>query len=352
MQQRPPPTPPHGRGSPIQPPNRFERLHVSLDEDAEEGPAPRTQFYHDAARSIISRNDSPDLGFDASINVYRGCEHGCSYCYARPYHEYLGFSSGLDFESRIMVKVDAPELLRAELSHPRWIPQRLAMSGVTDCYQPVERKLELTRRCLQVLADFRNPVAIVTKNHLVTRDRDLLSSLAAYQAACVHISVTTLDASLSSRLEPRASRPAHRLAAIRTLAEAEIPVGVLVAPVIPGLNEHEIPAILSAAAEAGARFAGYTVLRLPYAVKDIFQSWLEAHFPDRVERVLGRVREMRGGELNQSSFGERMRGTGAIADEIRQLFGVCLRRYGLDKRYFDLSTAAFRRSDPMQPELF
>lgn len=352
MQQRPPPTPPHGRGSPIQPPNRFERLHVSLDEDVEEGPAPRTQFYRDAARSIISRNESPDLGFDASINVYRGCEHGCSYCYARPYHEYLGFSSGLDFESRIMVKLDAPELLRAELSHPRWTPQRLAMSGVTDCYQPIERKLEITRRCLQVLADFRNPVAIVTKNHLVTRDRDLLSSLAAHHASCVHISITTLDASLSSRLEPRASRPAHRLAAIRTLSEAGVPVGVLVAPVIPGLNEHEIPAILSAASEAGAQFAGYTVLRLPYAVKDIFRAWLEAHFPDRVERVLGRVREMRGGELNKSSFGERMRGTGAIADEIRQLFQVCLRRHGLNQRYAELSTAAFRRSDPIQPELF
>jgi len=353
MQQRPPPTPPHGRGSPIQPPNRFERLHVALDEDIEqEGPAPRTQFYRDAARSIISRNDSPDLGFDASINVYRGCEHGCSYCYARPYHEYLGFSSGLDFESRIMVKLDAPELLRAELSHPHWTPQRLAMSGVTDCYQPVERKLEITRRCLEVLAEFRNPVAIVTKNHLVTRDRDLLSSLAAHQAACVHLSITTLDASLSSRLEPRASRPAHRLSAIRRLSEAGVPVGVLVAPVIPGLNEHEIPAILSAAAEAGAQFAGYTVLRLPYAVKDIFRSWLEAHFPDRVERVLGRVREMRGGELNKSSFSERMRGTGAIADEIRQLFQVCLRRHGLNQRYSELSTAAFRRSDPIQPELF
>jgi DNA repair photolyase len=348
-----PPTPPHGRGSPIQPPNRFEHLHVSLDEDIEqEGPAPRTQFYRDAARSIMSRNDSPDLGFDASINVYRGCEHGCSYCYARPYHEYLGFSSGLDFETRIMVKLDAPELLRAELSHRRWTPQRLAMSGVTDCYQPVERKLEITRRCLQVLAEFRNPVAIVTKNHLVTRDCDLLSSLAAHRAACVHISITTLDASLASRLEPRASRPAHRLAAIRTLAEAGVPVGVLVAPVIPGLNEHEIPAILAAAAEAGAQFAGYTVLRLPYAVKDIFRSWLEAHFPDRVERVLGRVREMRGGELNESSFGERMRGTGAIADEIRQLFQVCLRRHGLNQRYVDLSTAAFRRPGPIQQELF
>ena len=350
---RTPTTPHHGRGTAIQPPNRFERLAISLDDDvAAELPGPRTQFLRDSARTIIARNDSPDIGFSASINAYRGCEHGCPYCYARPFHEYLGFSSGLDFESRILVKMDAAKLLRAELSSRQWTPQSLAMSGVTDCYQPVERRLELTRGCLEVLAEFRNPVGIVTKNHLVTRDRDFLAELARFDAVCVFLSITTLDADLASKLEPRASRPAHRLAAIRELAEAGVPVGVLTAPIIPGLNEHEIPGILSAAAEAGAQFAGYTVLRLPYAVKDVFHTWLEAHFPDRVERVFGRVREMRGGKLNVSRFGERMRGAGAQAEEIRQLFGVSARRAGLNKRRSELSTTAFRRPGGVQMELF
>jgi len=345
-------TPPRGRGTGTNPPNRFERLSVSLDEDAESPTAPRTHFYRDGTRSIISRNDSPDIGFDTSINPYRGCEHGCAYCYARPYHEYLGFSSGLDFESRIMVKTDAPELLRSELQKKTWSPQVLAISGVTDCYQPIERKLEITRGCLKVLAEFRNPVAIVTKNHLVTRDRDHLGELARHRAAAVHLSITTLDADLSSKMEPRASRPEHRLEAIRLLAEAGIPVGVLVAPIIPGLNEHEIPAVLDAAARAGATFAGYTVLRLPYAVKDIFQSWLETHYPDRVDRVLGRIREMRRGQLNRSDFRERMRGSGFLAEEIGRLFRVAARRAGLNQRRFELSTAAFRRVSTGQLELF
>jgi len=349
----PVPLPPRGRGSAIQPPNRFERLSITLDDEfAAEDRGPRTQFLRDAARTIISRNDSPDIGFGASINAYRGCEHGCAYCYARPYHEYLGFSSGLDFESRILVKTEAPALLRAELSAAKWRPQPLAMSGVTDCYQPVERKLALTRGCLEVLAEFRNPVSIITKNHLVTRDRDHLAILAAHEAAGVFLSITTLDADLSSRLEPRASRPAHRLAAIRELAEAGIPVGVLVAPVIPGLNEHEIPAILAAAAEAGARTAGYTILRLPHAVKDVFRAWLESHFPGRVDRVLNRLRSLRGGELNVSAFGERMRGSGLFADEIANLFAVAARRAGLNQRRMSLSTTAFRRPPGAQLELF
>jgi DNA repair photolyase len=342
-----------GRGAAVQPPNRFERLAVEIDDEfAAEQPGPRTQFFRDASRTIISRNDSPDLSFGASINPYRGCEHGCAYCYARPYHEYLGFSSGLDFESRIMVKNDAPKLLREELTNLKWQPQVLAMSGVTDCYQPVERRLEITRGCLEVLAEFRNPVAIVTKNHLVTRDRDHLAKLAAHNAACVYLSVTTLDTDLSSKLEPRASRPAHRLEAVRLLNEAGIRTGVLVAPIIPGLNEHEIPAILDAAATAGARFAGYTVLRLPYAVKDVFTTWLETHFPDRVDRVLNRVRSLRHGKLNTSDFGERFRGDGIFADEISRLFEVSARRAGLNRSRFDLSTSAFRRPPGAQMELF
>ena len=347
------PPPPRGRGSPTQPPNRFERVAVELDpEFAAEAPGPRTEFLRDHSRSIISRNESPDISFGASLNPYRGCEHGCAYCYARPYHEYLGFSAGLDFETRIVVKSDAPALLRAELARPGWKPEPLAMSGVTDCYQPVERRLEITRSCLAVLAEFRQPVGIVTKNHLVTRDLDHLRALAGHSAASVHISITTLDPDLANRLEPRASRPAHRLEAIRELAAAGIPVGVLVAPVIPGLNEHEIPAILDAAGKAGARFAGYTVLRLPYAVKDIFRAWLEAHFPDRVERVLNRVRDLRGGALNVSTFGERFRGEGVQADDLATLFRVARRRAGLDPRGPALSVAAFRRPPGPQLELF
>ena len=337
----------------MQPKNRFERLAIEIDEEfAAERPGPRTQFLRDAARSIVSRNDSPDIPFGASINPYRGCEHGCAYCYARPYHEYLGFSSGLDFESRIMVKTDAPALLRAELMHPKWTPQALAMSGVTDCYQPVERRLQITRGCLEVLAEFRNPVGIVTKNHLVTRDIDHLSQLAAHHAARVFLSITTLDAELASKLEPRASRPAMRLEAIRLLSEAGIPVGVMVAPILPGINEHEIPAIVEAAAAAGAETAGYTVLRLPYAVKDVFQAWLETHFPERVEMVLNRVRSLRHGELNVSTWGERFRGAGIFADEIARLFDVSARRAGLHRERLPLSTAAFRRPAGPQMELW
>src|SRR6185436_4215658 len=246
-----------GRGASINPANRFEEIHLERDIDwnPEEDPAPRTQFFRDQSATIINYNDSPDIGFDASINPYRGCEHGCIYCYARPTHEYLGFSAGLDFESRIMVKERAPELLRRELSSPKWKPQVIALSGVTDCYQPIERKLKLTRGCLEVLAEFRNPVGIVTKNHLVTRDLDLLQELARHNAAAVCISLTSLDTELRRVMEPRTSPPAARLAAIRALSQAGIPVGALIAPVIPGLTDHEVPALVEAAAKAGARSA-------------------------------------------------------------------------------------------------
>src|SRR5262249_29963864 len=250
-------------------------LHYERDQEADpEGPAPATQFFRDSSRTIIARNDSPDVGFDASINPYRGCEHGCTYCYARPTHEYLGFSAGLDFETKIMVKEDAPELLRRELAAPRYQPKPLALSGVTDPYQPIERRLQLTRRCLEVLVEFRNPVVIVTKNHLVTRDADLLGELATRRAVAVFVSVTTLDADLARILEPRASSPPGRLDAVKELAELGIPVGVLVAPVIPGLTDHELPSILKAVASAGAISAGYVMLRLPHAVAVLFEQWL------------------------------------------------------------------------------
>ena len=303
---------------------------------------PATRFLKDTSRSIITYNDSPDVGFDASVNPYRGCEHGCIYCYARPTHEYLGFSAGLDFESRILVKERAPELLRRELASPRWKPQVVALCGVTDPYQPVERGLELTRGCLKVLAAFRNPVAIVTKNHLVTRDLDVLKELAARDAAVVFISVTTLDGELCARMEPRASQPHLRLSAIHALSEAGIPVGVLAAPVVPALTDHELPAILEAAAEAGAVCAGYSLLRLPFGVKDLFERWLEENYPDRKDKVLNRVREIRGGRLNDAGFKTRMRGQGIFAEQVEALFRATCRKLGLTRRTWNLSTASFR----------
>src|SRR3989440_2472703 len=275
------------RGAATNPPNRFEKIHLEPDADwnPEDDPLPRTQFYRDRTSTIISYNDSPDVGFEASVNPYRGCEHGCIYCYARPFHEYLGFSSGLEFETKIMVKEDAPKLLREELSSPKWKPKVIAMSGVTDCYQPVERRLKLTRGCLEVLAEFRNPVAMVTKNLLVTRDIDVLSQMARHQGAAVFISLTTLDTELRKVMEPRTSPPAARLAAIRALSQAGIPVGVLHAPIIPGLTDHEIPSLVAAAVEAGAEYACYVVLRLPYAVAPLFEQWLTQHFPEKKDKV-------------------------------------------------------------------
>jgi DNA repair photolyase len=268
---------------------------------------------------------------------------GGSYCYARPTHEYLGFSSGLDFESKIMVKEQAPQLLRAELSSPKWRPQTIVMSGVTDCYQPVERKLKLTRGCLEVLAEFRNPVAIITKNFLVTRDTDLLSELARYQAATVWISLTTLDLKLRGIMEPRTSPATARLAAIRQLSGAGIPVSVNLAPVIPGLNDHEIPALLQAAAEAGATGAGYELLRLPHGNAALFEAWLAAHFPDRKDKVLNQLRAMRGGKLNDSQFGLRLTGQGIFAEQIQRVFDVAGRKAGITNEQPPLSTEAFRR---------
>jgi DNA repair photolyase len=367
-----------GRGASWSPANRFEKLHVDLndvdaplatsvdvvDADPEAEPpsvAARrgeqaltygvpeerrrraTQYFRDSSKTIISRNDSPDVGFETSINPYRGCEHGCIYCYARPTHEYLGFSAGLDFESKIMVKTDAPELLRAELESRRWQPQVVVMSSVTDPYQPIEKKLRITRGCLEMLAEFRNPVAIITKNRLVTRDVDLFRELASYNAAAVNISVTSLDLELQHVLEPRTSAPGARLEAIEQLRDAGVPVGVMVAPIIPGLTDHEVPKILQACAKAGAQFAGYTIVRLPWAVAPLFEHWLEEHFPERKERILGRIRDLRGhGKLNNSKWHTRMTGEGIFAEQIASLFTVGCRRAGIGKRP-QLSTASFRR---------
>jgi DNA repair photolyase len=387
---------PRGRGAAANPANRFERISVepveetvtvssaarsphhppvdpeaphaldaldALDApealDAPDAPddplAPRrvaTELLRDTSRSIIAHNDSPDVGFDSSINPYRGCEHGCIYCYARPTHEYLGFSAGLDFESRIMVKQDAAALLERELSSPRWSPRVLAMSGVTDCYQPAERRLGITRSCLEVLARFRNPVAVITKNELVTRDLDHLQELAAHDAAAVFLSITTLDGELARRMEPRASHPRDRLKAVERLAQAGVPVGVMVAPVVPAITDHEMPAILQAAADAGARYAGFTIMRLPGAVAGLFTAWLDEHFPERKDKVLNRIRELRGGRLNDPRFGSRMRGEGVFAEQFRTFFAASRRRAGIDGRGPQLSTAAFRRPGGEQLSLF
>jgi DNA repair photolyase len=361
--ERPAPPVFTGRGPAINPPNRFERLQVAFDADAfqperdgapDERPDPRTQFFHDATESLLTRNDSPDIPFSWGLNVYRGCEHGCAYCYARPYHEYLGWSSGLDFETKILVKLRAPALLRRELSSPNWLPELISMSGATDCYQPAERHFRLTRQCLEVFAELRHPVGLITKSHLVTRDCDLLNELARWNCVSVFVTITTLDSDLARKLEPRAARPEHRLHAIRQLAAAGVPVGVMTAPIIPGLTEHEIPAILDAAAAAGARRAGYVVLRLPWEVKEVFSTWLDLHAPSKKARVLDRVRALRGGALNVSEWGARMKGEGLFAEQIHDLFAVAARRAGLnhDRSRREISTAHFRRPGGTQLSLF
>ena len=337
------PQPIRGRGAAENPPSRFVPIAVERVVGESSGPSPRTRFLRDDTRSILSYNKSPDVGFDASINPYRGCEHGCSWCYARPTHEYLGLSAGLDFETKILVKENAPALLRRELSSSRWKPRVVALSGVTDPYQPIERRLRLTRRCLEVLAEARNPTVIITKNHLVTRDIDLLTELGGYGAAAVSLSVTTLSADLQRVMEPRTATPARRLEAIGRLAAAGVPAGVMVAPVIPGLTDHELPQILAAAADAGATRAGFIMLRLPWTVAPLFQAWLERHFPERSNKVLSRLRSLNGGKLYHAAFGRRQRGEGPFAEQVRQLFEITCSRLGLSGRPAALSSAHFRR---------
>jgi len=344
------------RGAPENPANRFEKIHLEPDPDwnPEDDILPRTQFLIDHSQTAITYNNSPDLDFTASLNPYRGCEHGCIYCYARPTHEYLGFSAGLDFESKIMVKQNAPELLRRELSSPKWQPQILVMSGVTDCYQPVEARLKLTRRCLEVLAEFRNPVAIITKNFLVTRDIDVLMELAKHHCASVCLSITTLDNELRKVMEPRTSPPPARFAAIRKLAEANIPVSVNIAPIIPGLTDHEMPTLLRAAHEAGATSAGFTVLRLPHATAPLFEQWLQTHFPDRKDKVLNRIKSLRGGKLYDAEWGSRFEGKGIFAEQIARMFEVARRQAGFKDTPNQpvLSAASFRRPGGTQLSLF
>ena len=311
------------------------KRHGVFDREMNLDPEPVETVERGAVGDVVDITTSTGTFYAAGLATHN--------CYARPSHEYLGFSAGLDFERRIMVKDDAPELLRATFRSRRWRPEVVALSGNTDCYQPTERKLGITRRCVEVFLEFRNPVAVITKSALVTRDADLYAALAAHGAAHVNVSITTLDPELARRLEPRAASPERRLDAIRTLVAAGVPVGVMVAPVIPGLNDSEIPRILAAAADAGARTAGWVLLRLAKPLDDIFTAWLVEHYPDRRERVLNRIRETRDGRISDPRFGSRMRGTGVYAEQIATLFAVAARKLGLDRPVAPLSTAAFRR---------
>jgi DNA repair photolyase len=349
-----------GRGSQVNPPNRFGGSHYEIDfehlehdtEYVKSLQRPATEYIPDRTKSIIAQNDSPDVGFNYSINPYRGCSHGCSYCYARPTHEYLGFSAGLDFETKVMVKEDAPELFREFLSRKNWVPEPIALSGVTDCYQPAERHYKLTRRCLEVAVEFQQPMLIVTKNVLVLRDLDLLRELALNNLVHVNLSITTLNAELVRAMEPRTSIPAARLRAIRGLADAGVPVSVLMAPVIPGLNDSEIPNVLAASKDAGATGAGYLLLRLPLTVAPVFWEWLERAYPNRFSRVQTRIQAVRGGKFNDPRFGTRMSGIGEISRRIADLFSLFRKRYGLDAGVPPLDCSRFRRPQPKTGQLY
>ena len=329
-----------GRGSSLRVVSRFETVRRIDDEEVINDPEyieslgqkVATEYFEDSSNSVVSENNSPDVPFRYSLNPYRGCSHGCSYCYARPTHEYLGLGPGLDFESKIVIKPNAAELFRkwlVEGSRKDRAVEPVMISGVTDCYQGCEKKFELTRQCLEVARDFRYPVQLITKNGLIRRDLDLIADLASMQLVSVAISITTLDQSLTRIMEPRTSAPQVRLDTIRQISDTGCPVMVMVAPIIPGINEQEIPAVLKAAAESGATRAGYVALRLPLTVEPVFLEWLEQHFPDRKQKVIERIRTMRDGKMNSSTFGERMTGKGVWGDQTRQLMTTFCKRYGL-----------------------
>lgn len=338
-----------GRGAQINPDNRFQKIHLEEDlthfdgdleflEDASHVP---TEYYLDDSQSILSENHSPDIPFRYSLNPYRGCAHGCSYCYARPTHEYLGFSAGVDFETKIFVKTGAADLLRSRLSQKSWKSESIMLSGVTDCYQPAEKKFRITRSCLEVAQQFKQPLSLITKNALVTRDIDILGEMANRNLARVAISLTSLDQSLTRVLEPRTSSPTARLRAMRELSQAGIPVTVMTAPVIPGLNDSELPALLEAAREHGATYAGYVLLRLPLSVKDVFLDWLARNVPSQRGKIEGLIQQTRAGKLNQTQFRERMRGTGAMAEHLSNTFKVFAHKHHLQLKTPPLDNSQF-----------
>jgi DNA repair photolyase len=353
-----PPTPRKGRGAVTNLQGRYEADQREAVDDGwvqheeEEGgpPALRTQVFDERAKTILTRNASPDIPFSVSLNPYRGCEHGCIYCFARPTHSYLGLSPGLDFESRIYAKVNAPELLERELAKKSYVPEPIALGVNTDAWQPVERDLRLTRRVVEVLSAHGHPFAAITKSSLIERDLDLLAPMAARGQFMAAITITTLDAEIARTLEPRAATPSRRLRAIRTLSEAGIPVGVSIAPVIPFVTEPDMERVLEACAEAGATHASYIVLRLPWEVAPLFKGWLAAHFPDRADRVMSRVRDMRGGKDYDANFASRMKGEGLWADLLKQRFRQAVRRLGLnERRQGILDMSHFMRAQPPRP---
>jgi len=349
-----------GRGAASNPQGRFLQIireddfeHFEFDDDfPEELQRPKTVYLDDCSKSIISENDSPDIPFRYSLNPYRGCLHGCSYCYARPTHEYLGLSAGLDFETRIFVKRKAPDLFRDFLARSDWVCEPIMLSGVTDCYQPIERQLRLTRQCLEVACEARQPVSLITKNALISRDVDLLAELAQQGLCRAALSLNSLDQSLTRVMEPACSAPAARLEAIRTLSAAGVPVHVMAAPVIPGLNDSELPKVLQAAAAAGAASAGYIMVRLPLTVEPLFLEWLRIHRPLEAEKVESRLRLVRGGKLSQSEFHDRMRGSGQYADHVGALFSLWRKRCGLASQLPQLKTDLFRPPRTAQGQQF
>jgi DNA repair photolyase len=336
-----------GRGARSNPSHRFEvEARQFLDDGWDtlaELPPLKTEIFVENPKSIITRNQSPDISFDRSINPYRGCEHGCTYCYARPAHAYMGLSPGLDFESKLFIKPNAAALLREELTAPNYTPRTIALGANTDPYQPIEKQYRITRGLIEVLGEFKHPFGIVTKNAMVTRDIDLLAPLAARGLVKVALSITTLDGKLARAMEPRASTPSKRLAAIEALAAVGIPTVVMVGPVIPGLNDHEIESILKAARGAGAREAGYTMLRLPHEVKGIFKDWLEKQYPDRFAKVMAQVKDVRGGKESSAQFGERMTGSGPVAWMIGRRFQLACQKLGLNATRVKLRTDLFER---------
>jgi len=349
-----------GRAAQINPKNRFEKLHIEnlpdeeilFDEGFPSDQKIKTVFYKDDSKSVIAKNDSYDVGFGYSFNPYRGCEHGCIYCYARPTHEYLGFSSGIDFETKIMVKEDAPSLLEKEFRKKSYKPDLIMFSGNTDCYQPIERKLKLTREALKVCLKYKNPVCIITKNSLIQRDIDVLKELAGLKLVTVTLSITTLDKNLAHKMEPRTSSPDMRLKTIEVMAKNNIPVGVNIAPIIPGLNDKEIPDILKESAKLGAAHAGKVMLRLPYSVKELFIEWLDREFPEKSKKIINSIKGVRGGKLNSSEWGKRFRGEGELAEAIHKLFYLSCKKYGLNSERDYISAEHFVKSPPEQIEMF
>lgn len=345
-----------GRGAQANTPIRFFTETRAAFDDGWTGddavpPPLRTTVTEEQARSIISYNQSPDLPFERSINPYRGCEHGCIYCYARPTHAYLDLSPGLDFESRLFAKPNAAALLRNELAKPGYVCRQIALGTNTDPYQPIERSFGITRRIIEVLWESRHPLSIVTKSSLVERDLDLLAPMARENLVEAYVSITTLDRALARRMEPRASAPQRRLETVKRLSAAGIPAGVLFAPVIPALNDAEMESILEAASNAGARYAGYVLLRLPHEVKQLFEEWLQVHEPLKAARIMNRVRDMRGGQENDPHFGTRMRGTGIFAEVIRSRFDLACKRHGLTRSARALDTSKFKPPRALGPQL-